>query len=77
MTTANLKSKLLLASYRTQRTFFNDPPVVPPVSPPPPPVVPPVSPPPTPPVQGKVFTQDEVDRLWPITGKHYRVPTKS
>lgn len=53
---------ILTQKLRKTFTFYNDPPAVPPVSPPPPPAVPPVSPPP-PPVAGKVFTQEDVNRM--------------
>lgn len=53
---------ILTQKLRKTFTFYNDPPAVPPVSPPPPPppAVPPVSPPPPP---GRVFTQEEVNRM--------------
>lgn len=53
---------ILTQKLRKTFTFYNDPPAVPPVPPvSPPPPVPPVSPPPPPP--GRVFTQEEVNRM--------------
>jgi hypothetical protein len=61
MTLQDIKACVLLKS--VNRLYYNDPPAVPPVVPPtvpPPPVVPPTVPPPPP---GKIFTQEEVDKL--------------
>jgi hypothetical protein len=57
------KAKLLTKFATVNKLYYNDPPASPPVSPPPvspPPASPPVSPPPA---SGKVFTQDEVNKL--------------